>query len=94
MLLAKAHFTSNDVHKQCAITLRTPPYPDKDITEPVHCAMYLYRPKNKTKSDPVDFFFVPSYENAVKDRPALLDKSANNSLKIRVCKTENATLCP
>ncbi len=59
-IIAKGEFTSNDVHKQYGICLRTPPYADKDVHEPVLCSMYLYRPKNKAKSEPVDFTFYPT----------------------------------
>lgn len=58
-VIAKGEFSSNDVHKQYGICLRTPPYSDMSIQEPVLCSMYLYRPKNKAKSDPVDFTFYP-----------------------------------
>ena len=57
--MAKGEFSSNDVHKQYGISLRTPAYADQSIAEPVLCSMYLYRPKNKTRSDPVDFTFYP-----------------------------------
>lgn len=66
MVLVKADFGPNDVHKQYGITVRTPPYADMDITEPVLCAMFLYRPKNNTKSDPIDFYYVPSNHNLVR----------------------------
>jgi hypothetical protein len=58
-IIAKGEFTSNDVHKQYGIGLRSPAYVNKDIEEPVLCSMYLYRPKNQAKSEPVDFTFYP-----------------------------------
>ena len=56
----KGEFTGNDVHKLCGIALRTPPYVDLDIQEEVRCSMYLYKPKAKQQSDPVDFTFYPT----------------------------------
>merc|ERR1719245_560681 len=59
-IVKKGEFTGNDVHKLCGISLRTPPYVDQDIQEPVRCSMYLFKPKAKQQSDPVDFTFYPT----------------------------------
>ncbi len=96
----RGEFAATDVHKQYGICLRTPPYVDKTITQPVHvsgfhkpgsvrkmnkleipalfpppcnfdlntkclcllfqCSMYLYKPKEKAQSDPVDFWYLPA----------------------------------
>ena len=32
----KGHFTPGDVHKQCAISFISPPYPDQKIVEDVN----------------------------------------------------------
>lgn len=60
--MKKGDFSTNDVHKQFGICLRTPPYVNRDITEPVLCALYLYRPKEKEMSDPVNFWYTPSQQ--------------------------------
>ena len=60
--MQKGDFTSNDVHKQYGISLHTPAYINKDITEPVLCSMFLYKPKSQSSSEPVDFYYIPSEE--------------------------------
>ncbi|XP_059097155.1 transcription factor p65-like isoform X2 [Tigriopus californicus] len=60
-IIAKGSFTANDVHRQYGISLKTPEYVDKDITEPVLGAMYLYKPKTQESSEPVNFYYYPRH---------------------------------
>ncbi|KFB51034.1 AGAP006747-PA-like protein [Anopheles sinensis] len=55
----KAVFSEADVHHQYAIAFKTPPYRNKDITEPVEVYMQLYRPKDHCLSEPVPFKYKP-----------------------------------
>lgn len=59
-IIAKGDFSPTDVHKQYGICLRTPPYVNKDIKNPVQCSMMLYKPKDKSYSEPVSFWYTPS----------------------------------
>lgn len=63
-VVVKGEFTANDVHKQYGICLRAPAYVDRDIAVPARCAMYLYRPKGKASSEPVDFWYLPAAAKA------------------------------
>lgn len=67
-----AHFLPSDVHKQCAITFRTPPYRDINITEEVRLSLELVRPSDGATSDEEEFFFTPS--------PGLRASSRRNDL--------------
>ena len=58
-VVAKGEFTPVGVHKQFGISLKTPPYPNKDIYQPARCSLYLYKPKSGEKSDPKDFYYYP-----------------------------------
>ncbi|XP_028894490.2 embryonic polarity protein dorsal isoform X4 [Zeugodacus cucurbitae] len=53
-------FEHNDVHKQTAITFRTPKYHKTSITEPVEVLVQLQRPSDGAVSDPVKFEYVPA----------------------------------
>ncbi|XP_067625364.1 embryonic polarity protein dorsal [Eurosta solidaginis] len=53
-------FEHNDVHKQTAITFRTPRYHKTTITEPVEVYVQLQRPSDGAVSDPVKFEYVPA----------------------------------
>uniref|UniRef100_A0A182NEE8 RHD domain-containing protein n=1 Tax=Anopheles dirus TaxID=7168 RepID=A0A182NEE8_9DIPT len=54
-----AEFSHTDVHKQVAISFRTPPYKAVDISDPVRVYVQLERPSDSTVSDPRDFQFIP-----------------------------------
>uniref|UniRef100_A0A182R9F3 RHD domain-containing protein n=1 Tax=Anopheles funestus TaxID=62324 RepID=A0A182R9F3_ANOFN len=54
-----AIFSEADVHHQYAIAFKTPPYRNKDITEPVEVHMQLYRPRDQCQSEPVLFKYKP-----------------------------------
>uniref|UniRef100_A0A182YJK6 Uncharacterized protein n=1 Tax=Anopheles stephensi TaxID=30069 RepID=A0A182YJK6_ANOST len=54
-----AIFSEADVHHQYAIAFKTPPYRNKDITEPVEVHMQLYRPRDRCQSEPVLFKYKP-----------------------------------
>ncbi|XP_046630053.1 nuclear factor NF-kappa-B p105 subunit isoform X1 [Neodiprion virginianus] len=57
---ALGHFTELDVHHQYAIVFRTPPYKDKDITEPKEVFIKLCRPTDGESSDPLQFTYKPN----------------------------------
>ncbi|XP_035908780.1 embryonic polarity protein dorsal isoform X3 [Anopheles stephensi] len=54
-----AEFSHTDVHKQVAISFRTPPYKAIDISDPVRVYVQLERPSDNTYSDARDFQFIP-----------------------------------
>ena len=55
-----AEFSSADVHKQYAITLRTPRYPagSNNSQEPSRCFVELVKPSDDSRSDPQEFWMV------------------------------------
>lgn len=55
-------FQHAQVHKQVAISFRTPKYRSIDITEPVRVKIQLRRPSDGATSDPLDFEFLPLNE--------------------------------
>ncbi|XP_070576755.1 putative transcription factor p65 homolog isoform X2 [Ptychodera flava] len=57
---AKGQFGQNDVHRQVAIVVKTPPYVDPNITEPITIHMLLRRPSDGETSEPFDFRYKPS----------------------------------
>ena len=56
-------FGSCDVHKQCVIIFRTPPYPDTNISQPVKLSLELVRPSDGATSDEEEFFYTPLPES-------------------------------
>ncbi|XP_050084423.1 embryonic polarity protein dorsal isoform X2 [Anopheles aquasalis] len=52
-------FTHTDVHKQVAISFRTPPYRTLDITEPVTVFVRLERPSDNACSESLEFLMTP-----------------------------------
>lgn len=54
-----AEFQPNDVHKQVAITFRTPPYKDVNIEQPVDVKIQLRRKSDSTTSEPRIFQYIP-----------------------------------
>ena len=54
-----AEFTPSDVHKQCAITFRTPPYRHTNISQRVRVSLELVRPSDGATSDQETFFYLP-----------------------------------
>jgi hypothetical protein len=66
----KGTFSPEDIHKQCAIAFKTPPFLTEHITEPVKVNMLLYKPSDKTSSDPIDFWYVSEPATPVTGPPA------------------------
>uniref|UniRef100_A0A182LVB2 RHD domain-containing protein n=2 Tax=Anopheles culicifacies TaxID=139723 RepID=A0A182LVB2_9DIPT len=66
-----AIFSEADVHHQYAIAFKTPPYRNKDITEPVEVHMQLFRPRDRCQSEPVLFKYKP--------RPGMMVPSGSGS---------------
>ena len=54
----KGEFTASGVHKQFGISFKTPKYPNQMIKEDVRVQMYLYKPSDKSTSEPVDFWYM------------------------------------
>lgn len=54
----KGDFTASGVHKQFGISFKTPKYPNQSIKEDVRVQMYLYKPSDKSTSEPVDFWYM------------------------------------
>ncbi|NP_001158458.1 v-rel reticuloendotheliosis viral oncogene homolog-like [Saccoglossus kowalevskii] len=57
--VGRGQFGANDVHRQVAIVIKTPPFKTKDIKEPVIVQMFLKRPSDLEESDPIDFLYTP-----------------------------------
>ncbi|XP_053664395.1 embryonic polarity protein dorsal [Anopheles marshallii] len=55
-----AEFSHTDVHKQVAISFRTPPYKAIEISDPVRVYVQLERPSDNTYSEVRDFQFIPA----------------------------------
>lgn len=55
-------FQHSQVHKQVAISFRTPRYKAIDISEPVRVKIQLRRPSDGATSDPLDFEMLPLNE--------------------------------
>jgi hypothetical protein len=69
---AQGDFTSNDVHKQYAISFKTPPYKDLHISEERKVFVELYKPSNLERGD-VDrheFSYMPT-DNARRNSPGV-----------------------
>ena len=86
----KGEFTSVGVHKQVGISLKTPPYINKNISKPEKCSMFLYKPKSKEKSDAKEFWYLPNDINAIGIKMEALDMKpplpANNMKRGRAQK--------
>jgi len=52
-------FHASDVHKQYAISLKTPKYDNQNITENKRIFIELVKPSDDSRSDPHEFFFLP-----------------------------------
>nr|UNA06287.1 dorsal [Sogatella furcifera] len=52
-------FQTTDVHKQVAITFRTPRYRNIDVTDPILVQIQLVRPSDKAASEPLPFQLTP-----------------------------------
>ncbi|XP_031634874.1 embryonic polarity protein dorsal isoform X2 [Contarinia nasturtii] len=53
-------FQHTNVHKQVAISFRTPQYKTIDISQPVKCFIQLRRPSDSATSDSLPFEYIPS----------------------------------
>ena len=52
-------FQASDVHKQYAISLKTPRYYDQNISENKRVFLELVKNSDDSRSDPLEFFFLP-----------------------------------
>ncbi|XP_022195378.2 embryonic polarity protein dorsal isoform X3 [Nilaparvata lugens] len=55
----ECEFNTTDVHKQVAITFKTPRYKNIEVTEPIVAQIQLVRPSDKAASDPLPFQLTP-----------------------------------
>lgn len=55
----RGEFGQNDVHRQVAITYKTPAYRFQDIRQPVTVFVQLRRPSDGETSDPMPFQYTP-----------------------------------
>ena len=53
-------FNPSEVHKQYAISLKTPRYKDVSIKERTKVFVELVKPTDESTSEPQDFYFVPA----------------------------------
>ena len=67
-------FQAGDVHKQYAISVKTPRYHDQNISERKRVFMELVKPSDDSRSDPQEFFFLP------------LESKVNGNISICQCK--------
>jgi len=56
---ANGEFNSSDVHKQVAVSFRTPAYKVTDVDEPVQAYIQLRRPSDGATSEPRHFQYLP-----------------------------------
>lgn len=57
---AFGQFTPNDVHHQCAVTFKTPPFRDRDIESPVTVQIQLRRPSDSAVGASKEFQYIPN----------------------------------
>ncbi|CAH2314682.1 transcription factor isoform X3 [Pelobates cultripes] len=60
---ARADFAQADVHRQIAIVLKTPPYRDLHIMDPVTVSVYLQRITDGIRSEGVNFTYKPRIQD-------------------------------
>ena len=68
--IPKGNFSPKDIHRQCAIRFRTPPFPDQKITENIPAKMYLFNNTDSSKSNEIDFIFKPLVKQHKFEQPA------------------------
>lgn len=61
-------FTEADVHHQYGIVLKTPPYKKTSIDARVTVKVQLFRPRDGSKSEPLDFEYKPNVQRGGKRR--------------------------
>ena len=61
-------FNEADVHHQYGIVLKTPPYKTSLIDMPVNVMVQLFRPSDKSTSEPLEFRYKPNLHSGVKRR--------------------------
>uniref|UniRef100_A0A2C9GU86 RHD domain-containing protein n=1 Tax=Anopheles culicifacies TaxID=139723 RepID=A0A2C9GU86_9DIPT len=77
-----AEFSHTDVHKQVAISFRTPAYKTIDISDPVRVYVQLERPSDKTYSEARDFQFIPLDSVELRRKRQKLASSSNVFLPV------------
>merc|ERR1719188_1383151 len=75
----KAPFKSSDVHEQCGISFRTPPFPDQGIENQILAQLCLYKPSDFTQSEPVNFYYYPKDDSVNDYEPISDDEGVDTS---------------
>jgi len=75
----KAPFKASDVHEQCGISFRTPPFPEQDINSQILTQLCLYKPTDFTQSEPVNFYYYPKDDSAEEFEPPSEDEGVDTS---------------
>lgn len=71
-------FARTNVHRQLAISFKTPPYITNDIDNPVKVFIQLVRPSDGRRSEPLEFQYVPqitNINNAIRNKKRKIDES-------------------
>lgn len=72
-----AELSSGDVHKQVAISFRTPPYRNTQIDVPVNVFVQLRRPSDNQSSEPRPFVFTPLFADPYDEKRRKKSHSSN-----------------
>jgi len=75
----KAPFKPSDVHEQCGISFRTPPFPDQFLNKQILTQLCLYKPSDFTQSEPVNFYYYPKDDSAEESEPLSDDEGVDTS---------------
>eukprot|EP00092_Neocalanus_flemingeri_P072450 GFUD01089190.1.p1 GENE.GFUD01089190.1~~GFUD01089190.1.p1 ORF type:complete len:634 (+),score=159.38 GFUD01089190.1:253-2154(+) len=76
---AWGEFNPSEVHKQYAISMKTPRYKDVNIKEKMKVFVELVKPSDESTSEPQDFFYIPadSGSQITSSNPVKNSKSSN-----------------
>jgi len=75
----KAPFRPSDVHEQCGISFRTPPFPDQFLNKQVLTQLCLYKPSDFTQSEPVNFYYYPKDDSVEEFEPLSDDEGVDTN---------------
>jgi len=76
---AWGEFNASEVHKQYAISLKTPQYGDGHIKEKRRVFVELVKPSDDSTSEPQEFFYVPSDAGTTKTVSLIKKKEAEKA---------------
>jgi len=75
-------FNPSEVHKQYAISLKTPRYKDVSIKERTKVFVELVKPTDESTSEPQDFYFVPASSGSIHSNASSEKKPNPSSSKV------------